>query len=160
LLEAVLALRRVRHHEEPLHADASGARLAERLEHPREPHLVLHDVEDALRAGLDAVGDLPAARAPHEAQRRRVEEVRVAVAAPREAESLGEEALAQLGDPWPVHGEQVVVEEDVAHTEVGEAPAEADDVVDAMEASLTARGGAIAEGARERTAARGDEARE
>jgi len=84
----------------------------------------------------------------------------VAVAAPREAESLGEEALAQLGDPWPIHGEQVVVEEDVAHTEVGEAPAEADDVVDAVEASLTARGGAIAEGARERTAARGDEARE
>ena len=39
----------------------------------------------------------------------------MAVAAPREAEALGEEALAQLDDPAPVHREEVVVEEDVPH---------------------------------------------
>ena len=61
-------------------------------------HLVLHDVEHALRAGLDAVGDLPAAGALHERERLEVEQVRMAVAAPREAEARGEEALAQLHD--------------------------------------------------------------
>src|SRR5205823_6810235 len=101
----------------------------------------------------------PAARAAHEPEGRRIEQVRVAVAAPGEAEALGDEPLAELHHPAPAHREQVVVEEDVADAEGREAPAQADDVVDAVEAALPSRGRAVAEGARERAAARGDDAR-
>src|SRR5262249_25059330 len=110
------------------------------------------------RARLDAVGDLPAAGALHEAHGLEIEQVGMAVAAPREAEVLGEEALAQLDDPRPADGEEVVVEEDVAHAERGEPAAERHDVVDAMEATAPAGGGAVAEGAGKGTAARRDDA--
>jgi hypothetical protein len=64
----------------------------------------------------------------------RVEQVRMAVAAPREAEALPQEALAELDDAPAIHREEVVVEEDVAHAEAIEAPADGDHPVDAVEA--------------------------
>src|SRR5207248_531466 len=135
------------------------ARLAQGLPQARDLHLVLHHVEHALRARLDAVRDLPAAGAAHEPEVLGVEQVRVAVAAPGEAEALGEEALAELDDAPPAHREEIVVEEDVAHPEPLETPAHLHHVLDAVEAPAPARRGAVAEGAREGAAARRHHAR-
>src|SRR6185503_1757326 len=107
------ALGRVGHHQQALRADACGARLTQRLQHAWNLHLTLDDVEHALRARLDAVGDLPAAGTAHEAEVRLVEQIRMAVAAPREAKAFGEKALAELDDARAAHREKVVVEEDV-----------------------------------------------
>ena len=83
----------------------------------------------------------------------------MAVAAPGEAEALGEEALAELDDAPPAHREEIVVEEDVAHPEPLETPAHLHHVLDAVEAPAPARRGAVAEGAREGAAARRHHAR-
>src|SRR4029077_18249711 len=61
-------------------------------------------------------------------------------------------------DPRPAHGEEVVVEQHVAHAEGGQPAAEGDDVVDAVDATAPAGGGTVAEGAGEGTAARRDDA--
>src|SRR5204862_1198208 len=95
----------------------------------------------------------------HEPEVLGVEQVRVAVAAPGEAEALGEEALAELDHAPPAHGEKIVVKEDVAHAEPLEAPAHLDHVVDTVEAAAPARRRAVAEGAREGAAALGHDAR-
>ena len=59
-----------------------------------------------------------------------------------------------------LHREEVVVEQDVPHAEIGELPAQRHDVLDAVKAAALARRGAVAERARERTAARRDDARD
>src|SRR5207249_191053 len=76
-----------------------------------------------------------------------------------ETEALGEEALAELDHAPPAHGEEIVVEEDVAHAEPLEATAHLDHVVDAVETAAPARRRAVAEGAREGAATRRHHAR-
>ena len=83
----------------------------------------------------------------------------MAVAAPREREAVVEEGLAEIDDALLAHGEQVVDEDDVAHAALDQHAAQPHDVLDAVHAALAARGGAVAERARERAAARGDQRR-
>src|SRR6185369_16226523 len=71
-----------------------------------------------------------------------------------------EEALAELDDAPAVHREEVVVEEDVPDAEALETPADRDHAVDAVEAPAPPRRRAVAERARERAAARRDDARD
>src|SRR2546422_641365 len=93
-------------HHVALGADAGGARHAQRLAHARQPYLTLDHVEDLLRARLDAVGDLPASGTLHELERVEIEQIGMAVAAPREAEAGGEEPLAEPDHPLALHREQ------------------------------------------------------
>ena len=83
----------------------------------------------------------------------------MAVAAPGEIETGGEEGLAELADTVLAHREQIVEEHDVARPPVDQLATQAHHLLDAVHASLAARGGTVAEGAGEGTAARGDQRR-
>src|SRR5262249_60206939 len=107
----------------------------------RQAQLLLDDVGGALRTRLDAGGDLPAAGTLHQKHGGRIEQIRMAIAAPGEAETVVEESLAQIHDTLLAHGEQVIDEDDMPYAEADQVTADNDSVVDAGHTALLPGGG-------------------